>query len=42
MKKEKICTRLNTMQVGDEIEIRTYCTDCNEMIKLEIIKVRKK
>lgn len=30
----KQCPHLNTVQHGGDKEIRTYCTDCNECIKV--------
>jgi hypothetical protein len=37
----KICVHKNTVQAGDEKEVRTFCTDCNELIKVETIKIKK-
>lgn len=31
----KVCPHINTVQAGDETEVRTYCTDCNEIIKTQ-------
>lgn len=34
MKQPKQYPHLNTVQHGGDKEIRTYCTDCNECIKV--------
>lgn len=34
MKQQKQCPHLNTVQHGDDNEIKTFCTDCNECIKV--------
>lgn len=34
MKKDKICTHENTLQVGTETTVEVWCTDCNEVIRV--------
>lgn len=38
-KNTKNCLHKNTMQVGTELTIETWCTDCNEII--EVAKPKK-
>jgi len=33
MSKHKQCPHINTVMAGGDNEIRTYCTDCNELIR---------
>ena len=35
IKTTKQCPHANIVQVGGETEIKTICTDCNEVIKIE-------
>ena len=39
MKTAKKCPHANIVQSSDETEIRTYCSDCNELIKVEKVKL---
>lgn len=36
MKQTKQCQHLNTVQVGSDNEIRTFCKDCNEVVKYQL------
>jgi hypothetical protein len=33
-KLNKPCTHPDTVQTGDENEVRTYCRDCGELVKV--------
>jgi hypothetical protein len=39
MKPIKICPHANTVQVGNPGIIETFCSDCNEKIKVEIFRL---
>lgn len=42
MKPTKQCPHLTTVQSGDEIEIRTYCAVCGELVKEAKVKIKIK
>jgi hypothetical protein len=40
-KQPKQCAHANTVQSGDEYEIRTFCTDCNEVVSVQEVIVNR-
>jgi hypothetical protein len=37
----KNCPHKNKVQAGTETIIETFCTDCNEVIKIQMVKIKK-